>query len=80
MERLAGTGLDGIEADHSDHSPQEVEKYREIARRYGLVATAGSDYHGERGGQVFHGPLGGRRVEASVLPLLHRLAESHARH
>ncbi|MNC31681.1 hypothetical protein D3C75_800090 [compost metagenome] len=80
VERLAGTGLDGIEADHSDHSPQEVEKYREIARRYGLVATAGSDYHGERGGQVFHGPLGGRRVEASVLPLLHRLAESHARH
>jgi 3',5'-nucleoside bisphosphate phosphatase len=78
VERLAGTGLDGIEADHSDHSPEEVEKYREIARRHGLIATAGSDYHGERGGEVFHGPLGGRRVEAAVLPLLRERAESRS--
>lgn len=78
VERLAGTGLDGIEADHSDHSPEEVEKYREITRRYGLVATAGSDYHGERGGEVFHGPLGGRRVEAAVLPLLQERAENRS--
>jgi predicted metal-dependent phosphoesterase TrpH len=78
VERLAGSGLDGIEADHSDHSPEEVEKYREIARRHGLIATAGSDYHGERGGEVFHGPLGGRRVEAAVLPLLRERAESRS--
>ncbi|WP_258525464.1 PHP domain-containing protein [Paenibacillus sp. YN15] len=80
VERLAGGRLDGIEADHSDHSPEEAAKYRELARRHGLVATAGSDYHGERGGQVFHGPLGGRRVEAAVLPLLRQRAESRARH
>lgn len=79
VERLAGSGLDGIEADHSDHSPEEVEKYREIARRYGLIATAGSDYHGERGGEVFHGPLGGRRVEAAVLPMLRERAGSRSR-
>lgn len=79
VERLAAGGLDGIEADHSDHSPEEVEKYREIAGRHGLIATAGSDYHGERGGEVFHGPLGGRRVEAAVLELLSRRAENRSR-
>ncbi len=79
VERLAGFGLDGIEADHSDHSPEEVEKYREMAWRHGLVATAGSDYHGERGGEVFHGPLGGRRVGAAVVPLLRERAEARTR-
>lgn len=79
VERLAASGLDGIEADHSDHSPEEVGTYREMVRRHGLIATAGSDYHGERGGEVFHGPLGGRRVEAAVLPILRERAGSRLR-
>lgn len=80
VERLAAGLLDGIEANHSDHSPEEVEKYRSIARHCNLIATAGSDYHGERGGVVFHGALGSRRVETGVLVQLRQKAGSDSRH
>ena len=43
---LKDMGLDGIEAWHSDHRPRESELFLEIARRYSLVPTGGSDFHG----------------------------------
>jgi 3',5'-nucleoside bisphosphate phosphatase len=46
IERMAGAGLDGIEADHPDHLPDMAEHYRDMARRHGLVATGSSDCHG----------------------------------
>ncbi|GIP32928.1 PHP domain-containing protein [Paenibacillus sp. J2TS4] len=72
VEEIIRYGLDGIEACHSDHSPAEEEKYRELAARYHLAVTAGSDFHGERHGQVFHGPIGNRKAEWSVLESLQK--------
>lgn len=46
--RMAEAGLAGIEVDHTDHTPDERERYRELAGRLGLVATGGSDCHGLR--------------------------------
>ena len=46
IEDLAASGLDGIEAAHSDHTPEMEERYREMAGRLGLVATGSSDCHG----------------------------------
>jgi predicted metal-dependent phosphoesterase TrpH len=43
---LAAAGLFGLEADHSDHSPQEREHVRGLADTLGLVATGSSDFHG----------------------------------
>jgi 3',5'-nucleoside bisphosphate phosphatase len=43
---LTSLGLDGVEALYSRHSSYEREAYREIAARYGLLVTGGSDYHG----------------------------------
>jgi predicted metal-dependent phosphoesterase TrpH len=40
-------GLRGIEVWHSDHSPSDVARYFNIARKYGLAMTGGSDFHGE---------------------------------
>lgn len=40
-------GIDGIEAIHSKHTPKEVKAFKEIARRNNLIATGGSDCHGE---------------------------------
>ncbi|RUT36261.1 PHP domain-containing protein [Paenibacillus zeisoli] len=60
----------GIEVYHSDHGPEEEERYRGMALEYDLVMTGGSDYHGVRRGQVFHGDLGSRTVEADVLEQL----------
>ncbi|ASS65843.1 MULTISPECIES: PHP domain-containing protein [unclassified Paenibacillus] len=68
VERLASAGgLAGIEAFHSDHTPEEELKYARLAERHGLLATGGSDYHGSRGGEIRHGDLGSRTVDARAL-------------
>jgi predicted metal-dependent phosphoesterase TrpH len=47
LPELCAAGLNAIEAYHSDHSAQETELYLELARRYGLKITGGSDFHGD---------------------------------
>ncbi len=39
-------GLAGIEVDHPDHDAAARADLRRISRRYGLVMTGSSDYHG----------------------------------
>jgi len=39
-------GLDGIEAYHSEHTPETVERYVRLAAEYGLAVSGGSDCHG----------------------------------
>jgi predicted metal-dependent phosphoesterase TrpH len=39
--------LAGLEVYHSDHSPDDVRRYAEIAKKYGLAVTGGSDFHGD---------------------------------
>jgi len=39
-------GLDGIECRYPAHAPEQTRRYRQLAARYGLVETGGSDYHG----------------------------------
>ena len=46
LKKLISYGLDGIEVYHSGHSPEEVEKYLNLANKYNLLISAGSDYHG----------------------------------
>jgi predicted metal-dependent phosphoesterase TrpH len=46
IEELAANGLDGIEAAHSDHTPEMEARYRDMATRLGIVATGSSDCHG----------------------------------
>ena len=43
---LLGAGLNGIEVDHRDQSPEERKILREIAKALDLVVTGSSDYHG----------------------------------
>ncbi len=43
---MAAAGISGIEAIHPDHNPSVREKYERAAATWGLVVTAGSDYHG----------------------------------
>lgn len=49
ISRLAGLGLDGIEAVYSGHTEEETVYYKEIAQRYGLMVTGGSDTHSASG-------------------------------
>lgn len=43
---LVGSGLRGIEAYHSDHTPEQRTHYAALAAELGVLATGGSDYHG----------------------------------
>jgi len=47
VEELRSYGLQGIEAYYSEHSDQQREEYLGLARDLDLVATGGSDFHGE---------------------------------
>jgi predicted metal-dependent phosphoesterase TrpH len=46
MPELCASGLNAIEAYHSDHSPADTQLYLELARQYDLHVTGGSDFHG----------------------------------
>lgn len=48
IEDLVKYGLKGIEVYYPSHTPQDVNKYLTIAKKYNLIATGGSDFHGER--------------------------------
>ena len=48
IEDLVKYGMQGIEVYYPTHTPQAVEKYLKIAKKYNLAATGGSDFHGER--------------------------------
>ena len=48
VRRLADWGLDAIECYYPRHTPAQTAFYLELARRYGLHVTGGSDFHGER--------------------------------
>jgi predicted metal-dependent phosphoesterase TrpH len=43
---LVAAGMDGIECFHTKHSTQMAERYLEIADRFHLLVTGGSDCHG----------------------------------
>jgi predicted metal-dependent phosphoesterase TrpH len=46
MPELCDARLNAIEAYHSDHGAEETELYLGLAKRYGLMVTGGSDFHG----------------------------------
>ena len=48
IRTLKYNGLDGLECYYPRHTPKMVQNYLELARRYDLKVTAGSDFHGER--------------------------------
>lgn len=46
---MVAAGLLGIEAYHHAHTPEHIRRAHELAERYGLFITGGSDYHGRWG-------------------------------
>jgi predicted metal-dependent phosphoesterase TrpH len=46
MPELTASGMNAIEAYHSDHGPGETAAYLDLAKQYGLLVTGGSDFHG----------------------------------
>jgi predicted metal-dependent phosphoesterase TrpH len=74
---MARAGLDAIEAYHSDHDQDATERYLALARKYDLLVTGGSDFHGANKPAV---QLGTGPGELAVpVSLLETLREEAAR-
>lgn len=70
---LVEMGLDGIEAFHSQHNRSDIIRYKNMARKLGIIYTGGSDCHGPRKGRTL---IGTQRVPYSVLVKLKKVKES----
>ena len=46
LERMISFGLKGIEVYHPSHTQDETKYYLQIANKYNLLISGGSDYHG----------------------------------
>jgi predicted metal-dependent phosphoesterase TrpH len=64
VPELVAAGLMGIETYYAEHSAAQTAHYKDLCHQHGLVATGGSDYHGERSGRT--NPLGHPPVPMSV--------------
>jgi predicted metal-dependent phosphoesterase TrpH len=72
---LRDSGLDALEAYHSDHDAAAADRYHRMADALGLLLTGGSDYHGD--------PVHGVSIGSSTLPSecwqrLHAARHRHA--
>jgi 3',5'-nucleoside bisphosphate phosphatase len=47
VTRMTDLGLGAIEIYHSEHSSDDIEAFRALARSHDLLVTGGSDYHGD---------------------------------
>lgn len=62
IKDLVDMGLDGLEVIHSDHRESFTDKLMDFAKRYGLLMTGGSDFHGGAKPHIQLGRAGRRRI------------------
>ncbi len=62
IAHLVDAGMQAIEVFHPNHPGEVVDHYRDVARRFHLLATGGSDYHAD-------GTHGGIQPGSFTLPL-----------
>lgn len=46
LKEMISYGLNGIEVYHSSHTKEDISYYLEIAKKYNLLISGGSDFHG----------------------------------
>jgi 3',5'-nucleoside bisphosphate phosphatase len=73
IEELVGHGLRGLEVYYPLHNDDDTREFRATAKRYGLVMTAGMDFHDIR----YHTKGVGMDVDASELTPFLDLVEVH---
>jgi len=74
--KLKAAGLVGIEAYYKDNTEEQTGAMLDLAERYGLIATGGTDYHGiGSSGEVM---LGGVEVPLEAAERLISLADKQA--
>lgn len=68
VSQLTELGLNGLEVYHSSQNPYQSSKLKEIAKKYGLLPSGGSDFHGSNKPDINIGTgRGGLRISYSLL-------------
>jgi predicted metal-dependent phosphoesterase TrpH len=70
VKDLVDLGLAGIEVFHSDHDDAWVDKTQSLAKRYGLLQTGGSDFHGANKKHIPLGNAHGHQVPRAMFDAL----------
>jgi predicted metal-dependent phosphoesterase TrpH len=73
---MVEAGLDGLECFHTKHSTATSEHYLEMAARFNVLVTGGSDCHGMNKGQPLIGTV--KLPYEHVVKLKARAAERRA--
>ncbi len=76
LPELACAGLVGLEAYYGQYSPEQSQDLARWAKKYGLIATGGSDFHGP--GILETPALGEVSIPEDVVPRLQALKRSRA--
>jgi len=77
LDEFKGYGGDGIEVITSSHTVTQYGEFAEHARRYGFLASCGSDYHGPGESWMELGAI--PTLPADLRPIWHDWAPVHAR-
>tara|TARA_B100000029_G_scaffold425712_1_gene434246 strand:+ start:4530 stop:5375 length:846 start_codon:yes stop_codon:yes gene_type:complete len=64
IPKLIDAGLDGLECWHTRHPKSTTKRYQEMAKKYNLLVTGGSDCHGAEHGDP---AIGTKRVPYEIL-------------
>ena len=71
VEHAAEIGFGGIECSYPAHTEAQTHRYQDLAAMHGLVATGGSDFHGESKPDIALGDVrNGRGVSVDVISQL----------
>ena len=73
IDEFVDYGLKGIEVYHADHKAHVSKRYEEMAKRYNLIMTGGSDCHGMGKGRVLMGTV---KVPYELVEKLKKEADS----
>ena len=81
MPELCASGLNAIEAYHTDHTPADTRQYLDLAAKYGILVTGGSDFHGDvkPGVRLGTGCDGNLSVPPEVLDKLRSACQAQGR-
>jgi predicted metal-dependent phosphoesterase TrpH len=78
LAQLVDAELDGIEVYYGAYNEDTVAWLEGLARKFGLVPTGGTDFHGPAG--LAHADLGSRSLPPECLRELERRAEARRQH
>lgn len=71
IPRLARSGLGGLEVHYPNCSPTTIDFYKNLARKYDLVVTGGSDAHGDAKKHTYVGRM---KIDYALVEALKKAA------